>query len=612
LTSFGGAVVNGAFYLVGGYGGEPHRYTAEGQSSNIWKLPLSAPTTWSKVATLPYGLQGLAVVGHGDEVCRFGGNRVETTRDEKTSMLSVSDAACWNTKTGAWRTLPNLPKGRSSIDAVMIGSTVYIAGGWQLGDGQKGGGEHSGTWQGDILQMDLASPSPRWISIEAPVQTRAASVAAIGGKLYLMGGLTSDKTPSRSVHVLDTATKTWSRGPDLPSDGFGMAAIADEGSDRMIATTRDGSVLELRAGGWKDLGKLTFPRFFHRLAWLGPGKLLAIGGITGMQTHGRTKLLEVFSVERKSADIARVEFPFPGHAKNREAVFVHDDFLYVFGGNNSLEQHDFEPSNFVDEGYRLHLPSLTWTSVAPYPHKRQSMQVAWVGDKLLALGGFGHNGAAAVSFNEGYWFDPAKETWSPGQNLPAGRTQFGLTSHQDRVYVFGGLNYDPNRNQDAFDHVTVNLVAATSGGHGFSDLGVPLPGPRRAFGGVTLGDEYFVVGGMRENFKLVDECLRFSFKTKQYRSMPCPAKTRLSARLVALNDKIYAVGGNTRGASGGLEPDRSIEVFDPKTSQWSVLVSDVGFETHHANVAVYREQIVMASTQSKRGTMTLAFIRPVP
>jgi N-acetylneuraminic acid mutarotase len=609
VTSYGGAVVNGAFYVVGGYRGEPHRYSVEGQSRDIMKLSLSAPATWTRVAQLPYGLQGLGVVGHRDELCRFGGNRVLNTQNEKTSMISVSDAACWDTKTGKWRTLPPLPTGRSSLDAVMVGSTVWLAGGWRLGDGQTGSEE--GEWASDVLRLDLDAPSPRWTSIPVPVRTRAAALVAASGKLYLMGGLGADKETSRAVQILDVASGAWSRGPELPTDGFGMAAIASETGDRIFATTREGSVLELRSGAWSELGKLTFPRMFHRLAWARPSQMLVIGGITGMQRNGRTKVIETFDVEgkTKAPEIGRLEIPFPGHAKNREAFFVHGDFLYVVGGNNSLEQHDFEPSNFVDEGHRLHIPSLGWTAAAPYPHKRQSMQVAWIGDKLLALGGFGHNGNAAVSFNEGYWFDPKSEKWTAAPGLPAGRTQFGLASHRDKIYVFGGLNYDPQRKQ-SFDHVTNNLVAAAES-QTFGDLGAPLPGPRRAFGGATVGDEYFIIGGMRENFKLVDDCTRYSFTTKKYSSMPCPPVGRLSAKVLALKDKIYIAGGESRPSDGGdLEPNRSIEVFDPKTSQWSTVVADVGFDTHHASALVYRDAILMASTQNKNGSMTLAFVRP--
>jgi N-acetylneuraminic acid mutarotase len=405
----------------------------------------------------------------------------------------------------------------------------------------------------------------------------------------------------------ETSKNQWRRGPDLPVDGFGLAAI-DRGS-RVVASTRDGSVYQLHEGVWQRQGQLVFPRFFHRLAWRG-SNLLAVGGISGMQTQGRTKAIEAFAFDRKEASLAELEVPFPGTAKNRQAVFIRGDALYMFGGNNSLEQHDFEPANFVDEGHRLHLPSLNWTKIAPFPQKRQSMQITDLGDRVMALGGFGHNGQAAVSFSEGYGFDPEKETWTSVTGLPAGRTQFGLTSYQDKVFVFGGLNYDPSRAKAAFDHVTRNLVMAKN--EAFTDLSAPLPGPRRAFGGVTLGDEYFIVGGMREDFKLVDDCLRYSFKTKAYKIFPCPAKSRLSARLVTLNGKIYAVGGNARGASGQLEPERSIEVFDPTTSQWSNVIADVGFDTHHVNVAIYRDAIVMASTQNKTGKMHLVFVRPAP
>jgi N-acetylneuraminic acid mutarotase len=607
LTSFGGVALGGAYYVVGGYSGEPHNYSVEGQSKDVWRLSLEGADAgnWSKVAVIPYGLQGLAVVAHGDEICRFGGNRVMNVQGQKADMMSVVDAACLHTKTGAWRELPSLPKGRSSFDAVTVGHNVYLVGGWQLGDGQRGGDEQSGAWATDVLQLDLSAASPRWASVSAPLQTRAAGVVSAGGKVYLMGGLTADKSTSRAVHIYDPASAKWTVGPELPSDGFGMAAI-DRG-ERVVVSTRDGAIFELEGKAWKPQGQLTFPRFFHRLAWRGQ-ELLAIGGISGMQTHGRTRVVEVFAFDRKEASVSQVDVAFPGAAKNRQAVFVRGDFLYMFGGNNSLEQHDFEPANFVDEGHRLHLPSLTWKAVAAFPQKRQSMQIADIGDQALAIGGFGHNGQAAVSFREAYLFDPSRETWAPTTGLPAGRTQFGLTSYQGEIFVFGGLNYDPARDKSAFDHVRTNLVMPKGGA--FQELAAPLPGPRRAFGGVTVGDEYFVVGGMREDFKLVEDCLRYSFKTKKYTAMPCPPKTRLSARLVALDGKVYAVAGNTRGPSGQLEPDRSVDVFDPKTNRWSTLISDVGFDTHHANVALYRDSIVMASTQNKSGLLRVVFIRP--
>ena len=41
---------------------------------------------------------------------------------------------------------------------------------------------------------------------------------------------------------------------------------------------------------------------------------------------------------------------------------------------DSLGQHDFDPENFVAEGWQLHLPSLSWREGPAYPARRQTMQ----------------------------------------------------------------------------------------------------------------------------------------------------------------------------------------------------------------------------------------------
>src|SRR5687768_18285903 len=99
-------------------------------------------------------------------------------------------------------------------------------------------------------------------------------------------------------------------------------------------------------------------------------------------------------------------------------MFVHGDFLYLFGGNTSQEQHDFEAERFVDEGWRLHLPSMTWSEAPRYPARRQSMVPILVGDTAYVVGGFGHDGANAVAFPEVYTFDAREQRWTEAGRLP--------------------------------------------------------------------------------------------------------------------------------------------------------------------------------------------------
>ncbi len=216
VTSFGGTTMGEALYVLGGYFGEPHVYSREGQSASLSRLSLDGGE-WETVHELPHGLQGVALVTRGDAVCWFGGNQITNARGEPANMRSVAETGCF-APGGDAPSVPALPEGRSSLEAVTVGSTVYVAGGWTLGEG----GPEAASWASDVLALDEGADA--WRRIEAPFQRRAVAVAAVGSKLAVIGGLGPDRQPSTRVDVLDVQTNEWSRGPDLPSDGFGVAA----------------------------------------------------------------------------------------------------------------------------------------------------------------------------------------------------------------------------------------------------------------------------------------------------------------------------------------------------------------------------------------------------
>ena len=63
--------------------------------------------------------------------------------------------------------------------------------------------------------LDLSAKEPEWKAIPQPFQRRALTAAAIGTKVYVLGGLGPDGGDKR-VDILDTATGKWSEGPELP------------------------------------------------------------------------------------------------------------------------------------------------------------------------------------------------------------------------------------------------------------------------------------------------------------------------------------------------------------------------------------------------------------
>jgi hypothetical protein len=653
VTSFGAVTEGGFVYVLGGYHGTPHDYRPEGQSAAFWRMSL-ADGTWEALPGIPEGLQGLALVAHAGRVCRVGGMRV----DAEGKLHSVAEAACFDTRSRQWSALPPLPEPRSSLDAVALDGRLYVVGGWTL-DGDPAAGRFATTW----LSLDLRRPGATWQVAEAPVARRGLAVAAPPGRVVAVGGMDASREPLARVDVLDARTGRWSRGPDFPGSPFGVAAVAV--GDDVIAAGPDGALHRLRprAERWEPAGALVFPRLFGRLVRgatpadapqaarspvkRAPGarsgsvsvapagfaqgaELLALGGIRGMTTDPRTVHVEPVSLRPATApEVVLLELPYGGRAKNRQGLFVHGDAVHLFGGNVSLEQHDFEPEHFTREHHVLDLPSLRWTSAAPYPVARQTMQTVVLGEgrqaRGVSVGGFGHDGSVARTHPESFAFDFRAGTWSSSApDLPEPRSQFGLVrlavpaaasaaaDRDDALVVLGGLDYDPGRPaRDRFRHVTPVLVARP-GAPAFAPGGVELPEPRRAAGVAALEGRIYLVGGMAGEFQLVESCRVYDVAARTFAPIACPARTRLNPQLVALEEPggaraLYLVGGTSRQGDD-LGPEPTVERYDPASDTWTTVLDRLPVEPRHVRAFAYRGRLAVLSTHTERPVAHLALV----
>jgi N-acetylneuraminic acid mutarotase len=273
ITSFGAAVAGDWLYVYGGHLGAAHSYSQDEQSNEFRRLNLAQPTEWE---SLPGGprLTGLTMVAHGGKLYRIGGFAALNKAGEDDKLVSQADVARFDPQTMQWEELPSLPAGRSSVDAAVIGDTLYVVGGWNLQAGSDP------QWHDSALSMNLAADTREWKAIAPPgFQRRAISVAAWDGKLYVIGGMQPEGGSTTRVAVYDPARDAWSEGPQLRGgsmDGFGTAAFAT--ADRLTVTTMSGSIQELSADGtWNYAGQLAQPRFFHRmLPWR--SDLVLVGG----------------------------------------------------------------------------------------------------------------------------------------------------------------------------------------------------------------------------------------------------------------------------------------------------------------------------------------------
>jgi len=272
VASFGAAATeSGSVYIYGGHSGTRHKYNRDEVHGNFfhWQAGLKE---WEPLAK-DEPAQGASLIATEKGIIRIGGMAAKNAKGEKQDLWSSETAARYDVTDKTWHPLPKLPERRSSHDSIIIGSTLYVIGGWAM----MGGSDLK--WHDTYLTLDLAKADAAWQTHKQPFERRALAVHAIGTKLYAIGGMDSDNDIVTLVSVLDTQTGQWSEGPKLPSDklgGFGFAAVAHEG--RLFASGAVGELLELAGDGWKPVTKLQNPRFFHRLVSGGKGRLIALGG----------------------------------------------------------------------------------------------------------------------------------------------------------------------------------------------------------------------------------------------------------------------------------------------------------------------------------------------
>ncbi len=288
VTSFGAVTSDGWLYAFGGHKGERHEYCAEMVSGAFYRLNLRDGQSWETLESAAPG-QGQPLVAYAGQVYRFGGMAARNHAGEKQDLFSTTLAQHFDPRSGIWQDLAPLPAPRSSHDAVVIGSKVYIVGGWQLS-----GGETQPVWPDRGWMLDLADAGAQWKEFPQPFRRRALAVAALGSRIFCIGGMDSDNQPTLAVDILDTATEQWSKGPDLPpgkSKGFSCSAIAQDG--RIYASAFQGDLLRLAADeqSWEVVGRLAHPRLAHRLVAAAPPQLIALGGEDGHQKRPELEVL---------------------------------------------------------------------------------------------------------------------------------------------------------------------------------------------------------------------------------------------------------------------------------------------------------------------------------
>ncbi len=200
---------------------------------------------------------------------------------------------------------------------------------------------------------------------------------------------------------------------------------------------------------------------------------------------------------------------------------------------------------------------------------------------IWIIGAFKTNNFPAEEPAEHVWaFDPAKEVWIQGPEIPEERRRgsAGLVVFEDKFYLVNG-------NKKGHDGEFVSYFDEYNPKTGEWTVLENSPRARDHFFATVIGNEMYVVSGRRSGgpggvfAPLVPEVDVYSFSNKSWRSLsadknlPTP---RAAAITNNLWDRLIVAGGEVETSSQAL---KVTEMFDPKSQSWTRL-KDLNFGRH--------------------------------
>jgi probable HAF family extracellular repeat protein len=146
----------------------------------------------------------------GGKLYSFSGCRLVNGVQDAAGLLHRYDPAA-----NSWTTLPSAPSVHFQPAVAAVGEKLYVVG------GNNGAGVAT-------RRVDVYDPATDSWATKAPMPTGRVALAgaAVGGKLYVMGGR-SGTSYKDAVQVYDPVTNSWSSGAPMITAraGFGAAAI---------------------------------------------------------------------------------------------------------------------------------------------------------------------------------------------------------------------------------------------------------------------------------------------------------------------------------------------------------------------------------------------------
>ncbi len=197
-------VVDGKIYAIGGIGG-PKKVEEYDPATD----------TWTKKADMPTGRAFLGASVVDGKIYAIGGG---TALKGGTKPAAVEE---YDPATDTWTKKSDMPVPIDGLSTSVVNGKIYAIGGFVTGGG---GGEITVS---TVEEYDPATDT--WTKkADMPTARGLASTSVVNGKIYVVGGVTTDAWPAFStVEEYDPVTDTWTKKADMPAPSTSSTSVVD-------------------------------------------------------------------------------------------------------------------------------------------------------------------------------------------------------------------------------------------------------------------------------------------------------------------------------------------------------------------------------------------------
>jgi N-acetylneuraminic acid mutarotase len=273
-----------------------------------------------------------------------------------------------------------------------------------------------------------------WKTMEPmPTARNGLGVAVVNGKIYAIGGFTSNYLGTNEMY--DPETDTWTTKASMPNPRckFAIAVVENKiyviGGANLNGFSSVNQVYDPATDTWETLTQMSRSRA-ELCANVIDGKIYVIGGSFLHYWPAPTNLTEVYD-PKTDTWTTKAEMPTAVYGCTSAVV---DDKIYVIENGRSVTVA------CVNQIYDTETDS--WSIGQPLPTRAVgAAAVATTGvyaPKLIYVIG----GGDLFTYDINQIYDTETDTWTNGTAMPTPRQRLGVAVLNDTLYAIGGYQID--------------------------------------------------------------------------------------------------------------------------------------------------------------------------